>query len=218
MKLKNLTILTAIFVVLFASKFCYAKMLNPFESDAFKLQMDLDDNGNPTRTTSDDTTTSNYNRTSSYDPYAGFREFSIFRIGFGFAYSTNDFVVATGEIEIGFPNMFNGFSFSLGMGEGFIASESTTEVGFFFCLTMMAKYTFDVNEIYYPGVGLKFLGGGTINFTGPSKEYETLGMMGYLRFPFFRVFVVDTSVTLELITDSTHSVGLCFDMMLGLHF
>ena len=210
--------MAAIVVVMLTSKFCYAKIVNPFDADAFQLQMDTNPDENSLRNNTSDTTSNSYSSKTYYDTIPQRPWLSIFKLGLGMAYSTNDFVVITGDIEFGFPNIFDGLSFSFGLGEGFIASDTSQELGFFFCVTMMAKYTLNIDEFYFPGVGLKFLGGGTINFVGDSKEYETLGLMGYIRLPFLAVLLLDTSVTLELITDSTPSVGLCFDMMLGLHF
>ena len=220
MKLKQFQIYAILLAIVFTAQLGFARSISPFDEFTFQLDLNSDvENGKPLRNSTVDTTRTEYTSSFTNDPYSMlYPEKSVFMIGYMMSYSTNDFVVFGVNVEVGAPNLFEGLSFAFGMGTGWIASDSSQEFGFFFCVNLMVKYTFFVESFYYPGFGMKYLGGGAINLVGESKEYDTYGLMGFVSIPFWRVFLVEGSATLELITDDTHSVGICFDLLLGLHF
>ncbi len=147
-----------------------------------------------------------------------FADHSVFKIGLEAFFNTTVFMGFGINFELGFPNIFDGYSAEIGFYEGLVASESSNELGIFFSMKLVGKYTFNIDSFIYPGIGIKYLAGVSGNFIDESREYHSLGPVGFIRIPFAWVLLLEFSMTLELITDRNHSVAICFDFLMGFHF
>lgn len=211
MKLKNYAIIVAIVFLGGFAQVCSAGQQNSINSlfDTHLYQIEPEEE--PAEPDSPETYASD-----SYPEYL--LDHSIFKIGLDMFLNTNGFMGFGINLELGFPNIFDGLSFAMGLYEGFVVSESSNELGFFFSVKLVAKYTLDVQSFFYPGFGIKYLGGFSISVFDNSKPYFSLGPVGFIRLPFVWILLLETSTTLELITDENHKIALCFDLFLGFHF
>ena len=211
MKLKSYAIIAIIILFLGSVNICYAGQQNSintlFDSHLHMMQpSDFED----------ETDVNESYPSKAYADYCA--DNSVFKIGFESFLNTTIFMGFGVNFELGFPNIFEGYSAEIGLYEGLVASESSNELGIFFSLKLVGKYTFNIDSFIYPGVGLKYLAGVSGNFIDESNEYHSLGPVGYVRLPFAWVLLLEVSMSLELITDKNHSVAICFDFFMGFHF
>ena len=212
MKLKSYAIIAVIVLFLGFVNVCYAGQQNSinslFDSRLYQIEPEEEEPSNPDLS-------GTYALKSHTQSYA---DFSVFKIGLEAFLNTTVFIGFGINFEIGLPNIFDGYSFEIGFYDGLVASQSSNELGIFFSMKLVGKYTFNIDSFIYPGVGLKYLAGVSGNFIDDSREYHSFGPVGYIRLPFAWVLLLEVSMSLELITDKNHSPAICFDFFMGFHF
>ena len=211
MKLKSYAIASIIVLFLGFANVCYASQQNSmnslFDSRLYQIEPE------------EESEKPDLNESYASKSYAEhFADHSVFKIGLEAFFNTTVFMGFGLNLELGFPNILDGYSAEIGFYEGLVASESSNELGIFFSMKLVGKYTFNIDSFIYPGIGIKYLAGVSGNFIDDSREYHSFGPVGFIRLPFAWVLLLEFSMTLELITDRNHSVAICFDFFMGFHF